>query len=166
MDPSQVLGWFNLPQRVLWALLLCAGLVLWGPDWFITGLGLQEFITAYRMWLGVVFLLLLAATLPTPIQWAASCAWSWTKERRAKKARRARLHNLSEDEKEVLRYYIANNVRTQTLDCAEGVAPALEQGWIIYRASNVSQGYTDFAYNIQQWALDYIRQHPEVLDAA
>ncbi|WP_166212979.1 super-infection exclusion protein B [Cognatiluteimonas telluris] len=165
MDPSQALGWFKLPQRVLWALLLIAGLVLWGPGWFVSGLGLEAFIATYRMWLGVVFLLFLAATLPTPIQWVATKAWEWLKERRGMKARRARLHDLSSDEKEVLRYYLTNNVRTQTLDCADGIAPALERAWIIYRASNVSQGYTDFAYNIQQWALDYIREHPEVLDA-
>ncbi|MDV2452772.1 superinfection exclusion B family protein [Xanthomonas hortorum] len=165
MDPSQALGWFKLPQRVLWALLLITGLVLWGPPWFVTGLGLETFIDTYRMWLGVVFLLFLAATLPTPIHSAATKAWEWFEDRRGKKARRTRLHNLSNDEKEVLRYYVTKNVRTQTLDMADGVAPALEKDWIIYRASNVSRGYTDFAYNIQQWALDYIREHPEVLDA-
>lgn len=165
MDPSHVLGWLKLPQRVLWGLLLIAGLVLWGPPWFVDGLGLQAFIDAYRMWLGAAFLLLVAATFPNAIHWAGTKALGWVTERRAMKARRARLHNLSRDEKVVLRFYLKNNVRTQTLDMADGVAPALENAWIIYRASNLSQGYTDFAYNIQQWALDYIREHPEVLDA-
>lgn len=165
MDPSQALGWLKLPQRVLWALLIIAGLVLWGPEWFVSGLGLGQFIDTYRMYLGVVFLLFLAATLPTPVNWVASKGLEKIKGHRHKAAREARLHDLSGDEKEVLRYYIKNNTRTQTLDLADGVAPALESARIIYRASSVSQGYTDFAYNIQQWALDYLREHPEVLNA-
>ena len=164
MDPSQALGWLKLPQRVLWALLLITGLVLWGPQWFVGGLGLDQFIETYRMYLGVVFLLFLAATLPTPIQWVASKAWARLQEQRHKKTRLARLHDLSDDEKEVLRHYLQNNTRTHTLDCTDGVATALEHARIIYRASNLSQGYTDFAYNIQQWAHDYLREHPEVLD--
>lgn len=163
MDPSQAISWIKLPQRVLWALLIIAGLVLWGPTWFISGLGLAQFIDAYRMYLGVVFLLFLAATLPSPIHWLASKGLGKIKEQRYKKAMKARLHDLSSDEKEALRFYIKNNTRTQTLDCAAGVASALESAKIIYRASNVSQGHTNFAYNIQQWALDYLRKNPLIL---
>lgn len=165
MDPSQALGWLKLPQRVLWALVIVAGLVLWGPSWFVSGLGLEQFITAYRMYLGVVFLLFLAATLPTPVHWLASKGWSRLQDMRHRKVRQARLHDLSEDEKNVLRHYIEKRTRTQTLDYTDGVTSALESAGIIYRASNMAQQYTDFAYNIQPWALEYLRKHAEVLNA-
>jgi hypothetical protein len=154
----------KLPQRILWALLIIAGLVLWGPSWFVSGLGLGQFIDTYRMYLGVVFLLFLAATLPTPIQWVSTKAWEKLQEIRHRKLRQARLHDLSSDEKEVLRYYIDQDKRTQILDYTDGIAPGLEHAKIIYRATNMSQAYTDFAYNIQSWALDYLRKHPEVLE--
>jgi len=163
MDPTQALGWLKLPQRVLWALLVIAGFVLWGPKWFASGLGLEQFIETYRMYLGVVFLLFLAATLPTPIHWAASKAGEVVQERRHKEAREARLRDLSKGEKAVLRYYITNDTRTQTLNYADGITSALEEAEIIYRASNMSKSYTNFAYNIQPWALDYLRKHPEVI---
>jgi hypothetical protein len=137
--------------------------VLWGPDWFVGGLGLEAFIDSYRMYLGVVFLILLAATLPTPIHCLARHFINKFRANRELKRWQARLHDLSREEKDVLRHYVQNDTRTHTLDATDGIAVALESAKIIYRASNMAQEYTDFAYVIQQWALDYLRKNPGLL---
>jgi len=166
MDLSQLTSWLKLPQRVLWALLCCSALLLWGPDWFVSGLGLEQFIATYRMYLGVAFLLLLAATLPTPIQWAGNLALEKWRSQKLLQARRAQLKDLTPEEKEILRNYIEKNTRSQYLDAVDGVTARLEGAGIIYRAANLSHAYTDFAYNIQPWAWEHLRENPHLLGAA
>lgn len=165
MDLSQIIGWFKLPQRMLWALLVVCGMILWGPAWFVSGLGLEAFIATYRMYIGVVFLLFLAATLPTPIQWAAGLAFTKWRSRKALSSRKARLNDLTPEEQVVLRHYIDKNTRSQVLDAISGVTTALESAGIIYRAASMSHEYTDFSYNIQPWAWDHLRQNRNLLEA-
>jgi hypothetical protein len=164
MDASQLAGWFKLPQRVLWALLFVSGLILWGPEPFVSGLGLGEFIAEYRMYLGVVFLLLLAATLPTLIHWLGKwCLAKW-RSRKALISYQRKLLDLTPEEKKVLRGYLDGNTKTQYLDVSDGVAASLTSAGIIYMATQVSSAYTDFAYNIQPWAWDHLRKNPELVN--
>jgi hypothetical protein len=54
-----ILSWIKLPKNLAWPLAIVSGLLIWGPEKFITGLGLQQFIDIYRDWIGIVFLFLL-----------------------------------------------------------------------------------------------------------
>lgn len=44
------------------------------------------------------------------------------------------------------------------------VVLGLETEKIIYRASSLSSYYTNFPYNIQPWAWEYLNQHPDLLE--
>lgn len=158
-----MLGWLKLPQTILWGLLIVCALMLWGPPQFITGLGLAAFIQTYRMYLGVAFLFFAVATVPRLIFHIFIWPLNAIKARRDHKRRIARLNDLSPDEKARLLHFIANETRTTTLDYTNGVTQRLAHAGIIYRASNLSQGGTRFAYNIQPWAWNYLRDHPELL---
>jgi hypothetical protein len=61
MEPilSTILGWLKLTPSVLWSLVVVIGLVLWGPNLLVTGLGLEPFIEE------CVFVALLLALAPT-----------------------------------------------------------------------------------------------------
>ena len=64
MDVSIITNWLKQAPSVAWSLVVLIGLMLWGPDWFRSGLGLEAFITEYRNYLGVFF--------PAVIGWWAS----------------------------------------------------------------------------------------------
>lgn len=74
-----------------------------------------------------------------------------------------KLKNLTKAEKEILNKYIQNDTMTQTFDCTDGTVLALEYEHIIYRASIISQGFTDFPYNIQPWVRYYLLKNPSLL---
>ncbi len=74
-----------------------------------------------------------------------------------------RLKQLTQAEKEILRGYIQNDTMTQTFDCTNGAVLALEYEHIIYRASALSQEFTDFPYNIQPWARKYLRRNQNLI---
>ena len=160
---DRALDWLKLPPHVLWGLLIAAAAVLWGPAWLITGLGLEPVLQAFRQYLGVVFLLLLAATVPRPGIFAYEFGRSRWDRRQTRKRLRQRLHDLSGPEKAILRRYVDANARTQTLDFADGVTRGLEVEHVLARASTVSQGMTYFDFNIQPWAWNYLREHPDLL---
>ena len=167
MDQTRFAKWlFELPQGVLWAFVAIVGLTLWGPDRFVTGLGLQEFIDDYRMWIGVGFLVLLGIALPRALESVRQQALQWWRSRSWLRDAEKRLHDLTDDEKQVLKGYIDDNSRTQNLKLNDGVISGLALASVIYRASQLSVGSTFFPYNIEPWAWDYLRKHPELLDLA
>lgn len=74
-----------------------------------------------------------------------------------------RLNALTEEEKAVLKYYIDHNTRTQVLDFSNGTVQELAGYAIIYRAATISKGGVFFSYNIQPWAMDYLLEHPNLV---
>jgi len=74
-----------------------------------------------------------------------------------------RLKDLTKEEKKLLRDYIFKDTRTQYLRDEDGVVKGLEYEKIIYPATNVGSILEGFAYNIQQWAWEYLKRHPELL---
>ena len=164
VDISNLPSWLKLPQKVLWALLIINGLILWGPPGFLEALGLQPFINEYRNYLGVAFLLLLAATLPYPWEMGWNKGKKVWNEKRVTKLRIEQLQNLTPQEKAVLRDYIDKDSKSQELDAIDGVTVSLKQSQIIYQAANLSKWDTHFAFNIQPWAWNYLKKNRDVLD--
>jgi hypothetical protein len=74
-----------------------------------------------------------------------------------------RLKDLTRAEKEILKGYIKGDTMTQTFACTDGAVLALEYEHIIYRASELSQGFTDFPFNIQPWAGQHLKRNPRLL---
>ena len=75
-----------------------------------------------------------------------------------------RLHDLTDEEKNVLRDYIHRGSRTHYLEMNNGVTAGLVAAAVIHQASPMSVRRTIFPYNIQPWAWDYLREHPELLE--
>jgi hypothetical protein len=85
------------------------------------------------------------------------------RQRRTLKGWQRRLHDLTPAEKGILDRYIGGHTRTLNLDIGDGVVQGLVGVSVLYRASNVAR-LTTVAYNIQPWAWDYLREHPELLE--
>jgi hypothetical protein len=86
-----------------------------------------------------------------------------------RKARRnivKRLHELTEDEKAILRYYVLNQTKTNVLRYHDGVVQGLATAGIIYLASSTGSLIQGIAYNISQVAWDCLNKDKRLLDGA
>ena len=166
MELVRLTEWFRQPQRILWGAVVVLGLLLWGPDLFVTGLGLREWIDDNRPFIGIAFLATLMPALGNALHFVWEQGQREWRRRMSIRAAVVRLRDLTEDEKAVLRGYIENNSRTRNLEMNDGVTSSLVSAGIIYQASKVSRGLLWFPYNVQQWSWDYLRENPDVLKDA
>ena len=165
---ENLLSWTKTPKHLAWPLAIVSALLLWGPDNFISGLGLEIFINEYRKWLGVVFLFFLVVGLqPLAPLFMRKVNDAYNNFKGVKKAVE-KLMDLTPSEKEILKYYLVKNTRTQDLSIQNGDVSKLISNGFIYRAAQVSyggmRGSFTFPVNITDWTWNYIRNNPNVLD--
>ncbi len=157
------LEFLKLAPRYLISVVLITGTLVFSPDSWLKHLGLHSFTETYRQWLGLAFLI--SITLSGVAAVAACSGWISTKlfKRRIRRHVIRRLNSLTEDEKQILRYYIAMNTRANMLKVNDGVVLGLVADGIIYRSASMGSIIEGFAHNITDFAWDYINANPQVL---
>lgn len=160
------LEFLKLAPRYLLAVAIVAGTLLFSPVEWLEKIGLQAIAMEYRQWLGLSFLV--SATL-----WAVGIALSAWNALTRKFFRRSvrqhvmrRLASLTEDEKQILRYYLAKNTRANMLKVDDGVVQGLVADRIIYRSASMGHLLEGFAHNITDFAWDYLHANPELLNGS
>ncbi|MFV1950331.1 MAG: superinfection exclusion B family protein [Nitrospinota bacterium] len=165
---ENLLNWVKAPKHLAWPLVIVSGLLLWGPDAFKNGLGLEPFINEYRKWLGVVFLFFLIVGLQPIAPFVTQKVKEKYKRLESEKRAKIKINDLTPGEKAILKYYIKNNTRTQDLSIQDGDVSKLISDGFLYLASQVSyggmRGSFTFPVNITDWAWNYIRRNPDVLE--
>jgi Super-infection exclusion protein B len=162
-DFSKILDWIKLQPRHLAGAVVASGAYLLLGSKQLAFLGLSSVDAELRPW--VAGLLLVSAGFLSA-HGVASCfaaaqkAWN---SRRLLRFRQTSLHHLSPEERAVLAAYVLQNTKSLQLQITSGVAGGLEAAGIIYRSSSVGRMGSGFAYNIQPWAWEYLREHPELL---
>ena len=76
---------------------------------------------------------------------------------------RYRLHQLTDDEKAILRRYITANSRTQELDPSNGAVSALARDRVLTTVTQVRAASDHWAYVLQPWVWTYLKDRPELL---
>lgn len=158
------LEFLKLAPRFLVALGFAAGLLLFSSGQLLKRLGLSEFVQKWRFALGltlVVSVALLAAHIGAYLLGSVKRGW---RKRKFDRHVLERLHRLTEDEKQILRYYLAYNTRANMLRVENGVVQELVSEGIIYRSASVGSLLEGFAHNISDLAWDYLNLHPELLE--
>lgn len=163
VDPSKFLDWLKLPSKTLLAVSIVCGVLLWSPDSTLDTLGLRPVVDGFRPYLGTGFLIASclvvvnfgAALLKFFRPWIFEAIWI----RRGQK----RLRSLTPDEKNVLRYFIVNQTRTQNLPIQSGVVSGLVQDKILVQATMLGD-IRGFDFNIQPWAWEYLNANPQLLE--
>lgn len=163
MDWNKIIEWLKLSPKYLFSVGVVSGALLFGPDLFLKRLGLDLFIADYRKYIGVVFLGVNVLLLAHVFSFTYSYFSKKVGDIRFLRKRRKRLHSLTDEEKSILSGYISNNTRSQDFECTNGVVLGLEMEKIIFRVSSLSSYFTNFPYNIQPWAWEYLKENPELL---
>ena len=160
---DKVLDWIKLSPKYLFPVSLATGFLLFAKSEYLAALGLTELRSKYLPWIGGVFLLSTALFLSHVV----TAFFSWLREKInlyfVVRYGRKKLHNLTNDERRILRDYIGRGTKTQNLSVEDGVVSELESENIIYQSSNIGRLVSGFAYNIQPWAWEYLNKNPELL---
>lgn len=154
-----------LSAKYMIAVFLCAGFSLFAPCRILDGVGVADFRDEYRTFIGIAFL----STAALLVVYSAIALGRVFRSIRNTAARRRMeeryLCTLAEAEKRLLRIYVWQGQATQNLPIQDGVTGGVQAKGIIYRASSLSNADypPTFAYNIQPWAEEYLKGHPELL---
>jgi hypothetical protein len=158
------LDFLKLTPRYLIVLGITAAMLLFGGEKFLNHIGVYQFAQDYRSWIGIIFLLssaLLVIAIPIKItKWIKQL---WNKRKFYQRITQ-RLNGLTEDEKQILRFYIGRQTKTNVLDFRDGIVQGLVSHGIIHQAASAGNLIEGFAYNISEFAWDYLHIHPELLE--
>jgi hypothetical protein len=161
-----VLEFLKLAPRYFIALGLFAAFLIFCPDGLLRQLGVFDFAQSNRTWLGVALIAsaaLFAVSVSVNIfDWLKA----WWRRRKEFRHITKRLCRLTEDEKQILRFYISEKTRTNTLSIEDGVVQELVSERIIYRSASVGSMLEGFAHNISDIAWDYLDDYPQLLEGS
>lgn len=161
---KDVLDALKLGPRYLAApVALVATAMLFLGDQSLERIGLLELTKNYRPVVGLFFLLawtILLIDVFTRIFAVTRGAWC---QRSLNREMTYRLHRLTEYEKQILRYYISKQTRTNYLHIEDGIVQGLVSEGIIELASGVGDVLDGFAYNISKFAWEYLNENKSLL---
>lgn len=160
---KSALEFLKLAPRYLISIALISGVLLFLAKSQLEYFGLDAFVESNRQWLGLTFLISI-------VLWGVaivSVCWNWLKnklfQRDVEQHIIRKLNTLTEDEKQILRYYIAKNTRANMLKVDDGVVQGLIADRIIYRSASMGNILEGFAHNVTDFVWDYIHENPEIL---
>jgi len=161
---DQLIQAIKLAPRYLVAVAIFCGILLFGSKEFIETIGVYQFTQDYRQWLGVTFIASVSLVL---MDWGIKVHAIIRNRMHSAKREKSILQSLNcltEEEKQILRYYIAKQSKTNTLRTNDGVVNGLVAKGIIYIAARHGTLIEGFAHNISDLAWDYLNLNPELLD--
>ena len=158
------LEFLKLAPRYLIALGVMAAIILFSGEEFLKFIGVFQFAQDNRPMLGLT---LVATVSLFAVSVAADLVASVKRKWRSRKFYRRvtdRLNRLTEDEKQILRYYFSEQTRANSLRIDDGVVQELVTEGIIYRSASLGNMLDGFAHNISDIAWDYLHVHPHLLN--
>jgi hypothetical protein len=163
---NTILEYLKLAPRYFIAISAITGFLLFGEDEILKKLGVFEFTQNNRSVIGfcligsaALFVLALFTEIITFMR-----KWQFT--RKIHQRIIERLNNLAEDEKQILRYYIAKQTRANILRIDDGVVQGLVACGIIFRSASVGNMHEGFAHNISDFAWDYLNVQSHILQGS
>ena len=154
----------KLAPRYLVAIAMILAFLLFAPSNFTQQLGVADVAKDYRQWFGLAFLACVALLCASLSQAGFALVKAVMGKRRFKRQMCKRLCTLTEDEKQILRFYVGHQTRSNTLRADDGVVQGLARAGIICRVSDIGSLVEGFAYNIHEIAWDALNEIPALLN--
>ena len=160
---KSALEFLKLAPRYLISIGVAAAFLLFGNEDFLARLGLKKFTEDYRAWLGLTFVSTVSLFAIYVAGEIVAFIGRKIKKRKVVERIAQRLQNMTEDEKQILRFYFAKNTRSNILRIDDGVVQGLVADGIIYRSADVGNILEGFAHNLSDFAWNHIHSNPELL---
>jgi hypothetical protein len=151
----EIIKWIRESIRPVVVILVLAAIILFFPHSWTSSVGLGDGFSKYRF---VAFLFFVGS-----IVWLLS----FPIERQFRSRSRLKYFSqLTQQERDALRFYIQNRKRTQyfgwkTID----VARSLARADILIETSTKDVGASEVCFEIALWAYSYLCEHPELVGA-
>jgi len=158
------LEFLKLAPRYLIALGVMSAFFLFSSERLLKFIGVFEFAQNNRALLGFTIVVSISLFVVSVLADSLSFVKSWWKKRTFYKSVSERLNCLTEDEKQILRFYISNQTRANVLRYDDGVVQGLVSNGIIYQSSPLGNMLEGFAHNISDFAWSYLHANPQLLD--
>ncbi len=147
--------------RTMLGIFIASGVLLFfGPQ-----LDVADWTKTNRGWLILAFAVsggvLLSYVISGFYQWISR----YVIDTRVKRLGKKHLRQLTDDEKVVCRHFVQNNGSAYRTTLAQGEVAALVVKNVLFRPGGPYPGDL-YDFQIQPWALEYLKKHPELLKGA
>ncbi|WP_350295956.1 superinfection exclusion B family protein [Limnohabitans sp. Rim8] len=157
------LEFLKLAPRYVIALGVMAAVILFASEDFLKFIGVFEFAQDNRSMLGLTLVVTVSLFAVSLFADGISLIKGSWQTRGFYLRVTERLNCLTEDEKQILRFYIAKQTRANVLRYDDGVVQGLVSDGIIYQSASLGNMLEGFAHNISDFAWDYLNVHPHLL---
>lgn len=161
---KNLLEFLKLTPRYLVSLGIATSFLLFSPKNVLQYLRIYNFTQDYRQWISILLILSVALLAVSIAIEAMQVIKHWWNKKKFYNRMSKRLNNLTEDEKQILRYYIANQTKSNVLKFDDGIVQGLVAKDIIRRASSLGNLLEGFPYNISEFAWEYLNEDPWILE--
>lgn len=158
------LEFLKLAPRYLIALGIMAAFLLFAGNQFLERIGVLEFAQNNRPMLGLTLVVIVSLFVVSVSVDVISLVKKWWYQKKFYGRITKRLNCLTEDEKQILRFYLAENTRANSLRIDDGIVQELVAARIIYRSASLGTMLDGFAHNISDIAWDYLQLNPHLLE--
>jgi len=157
---DSTLNWLSkdLPWKSVFAVFVLSNVLLFGA----ARLGIDKEIGPYRVWL-VIALVFSGAWLAGRI---GELATPYTGRAWRRFRGRGHLKHLTPEEKRFCKWFLDGDGKALPHNPANGAIASLLQNGILWKPERGWQKDQLFEFNIQPWALAYLRKHPKCVGEA
>lgn len=156
----------KLPLKIMLAIALASGLILFLPDHYIQKMYMVPFRNKYGFTIGIVFCISLSITVVSFVAFAYDfCVNKYYRKMFIKKAPE-RLRKLSSYQQAILYGLFMKDNHTKPLPYNDGAVRILEHNGYILRTSDTTIAcdldLIEFSYTLQPWVIDELSQNKEL----
>lgn len=152
---ESTLNWLakDLPWKSMVAVFALSSVLLFGA----ARLGIEKDVQPYRIWLVIGFIFsgawLLAGICELCRPYVRQVWWRYYG--------RKHLKHLTQEERRYCKWFLENDGKSLPHNPGNGAIASLLQNGILWKPEQGWQNNQLFEFNIQPWALKYLRKHPK-----
>lgn len=162
---KDVVDFLKLPPRILGALAIASGLLLFLPDVIVEKLYMTSFRDKYGFALGIVFVVSVSILAVLLVVIVARRIKKKCDSKRLKKGQIAYLKRIDDNKVDLIRYLLNESTHTAMLPMHDGAVLELQHFHVISPAGSthaVNMIDPRINYFLQPWVIELINNNPEL----
>lgn len=164
----KIVDFFKLPTKIMFAISIATGLVLFLPNSFVQKMYMIDFRNKYGFTIGLIFLIsisIVTVTIVVSLYKYFSNKYFWKKFKSTAKKRLLKLENY---QKAIVYVLYKEDNHTKELPINDGATICLKQNMVITETTNQYMGYdlnnAVFPYVLNPWVVETMQNDEELVN--